>query len=123
LDITQDGTTIVIAIRGTADSIAIRNGVAAPGTTNANSRIETLAFADGTIVSADDIMQSLIDRQVTAGGDVITGFDFRDDALKGTTGDDLLSGGNGNDVYTYSAGDGSDIIEDRAGDPSTSTAD
>ena len=35
--------------------------------------------------------------------------------MQGFGGNDLISGGSGNDVYVYAAGDGSDIIEDNGG--------
>lgn len=92
-------------------------------TSNSSDRIETLAFADGTVWGATDISANL---QVPPAGhlwgsfaaDILTGGSVAD-TLFGKAGDDTLIGAGGSDTYVYRAGDGSDTINDAA----TSTTD
>lgn len=97
---------------------------------NADSRIETIEFADGTVWDVNDIVNAqgtedadtihLLDTtsDVTLnlkGGDdtVVTG--SGNDMLEGGMGNDLLKGGEGNDTYIFNHGDGSDTIIDVSG--------
>ncbi|TNC95241.1 MAG: hypothetical protein FD121_1427 [Gallionellaceae bacterium] len=99
-----------------------------------SSTIQRFEFADGTILTTDELLARGFDLNGTAGGDTITGTNTTDringlggnDTLIGGEGDDTLSGGTGNDVliggigsdtYVFNRGDGQDIIAD-GGDPS-----
>ena len=63
-------------------------------------QIEEIEFGDGTIWSAADLEEAVIEQAQTSGDDVITGFDYRAD------------------TYTYDAGQGDDFLSD----PGTSGA-
>src|SRR5262249_2242168 len=72
-----------------ADRLRIQNR------TDANDRIETFKFADGTTIDVSNLVFA------TTGGD-------GNDTLIGTAGQDWLNGGGGND--TISGGDGDDNL-------------
>ncbi|MBB3122325.1 calcium-binding protein, partial [Pseudoduganella violacea] len=91
------------------------------------SRIEKVAFADGTVWD----IAAILDRQNgTEGADSLTGLNGyanringlggndsisgadKDDVLSGGTGNDTLAGGAGNDTYVFNLGDGLDIINE-----------
>lgn len=82
--------------------------------------IETFRFADGTVLSYDQLVQRGFDLIGTDGNDSITGTNVGDritalagdDTLAGGHGDDQLIGGLGSDTYLFNIGDGSDTIVD-----------
>ncbi len=74
------------------------------------SGIEEIAFADGTVWSADTLRAMIMAAATTDGDDVINGFDDGAETLRGGRGDDTLNGHGGNDTYVYNAGDGDDTI-------------
>ncbi|MCX6075165.1 MAG: Ig-like domain-containing protein, partial [Campylobacterales bacterium] len=97
---------------------------------NADNRIETFNFSDGTVWDANTILahQGTDEADITRlldttsgitlsfgdGNDVITtGSD--NDTLVGGTGNDTLLGDVGNDTYIFAKGDGKDTIIDAAG--------
>ena len=77
-------------------------------------RIETFEFQDAneTVWTYEDVMQTVLDQSITAGNDIICGYDGYEDVLEGGLGDDTLYGGHEGDNYIYSYGDGNDIISD-----------
>ena len=79
----------------------------------AATKVEEFHFADGTVLSVDDIL----DRMTigTDGDDQVIGFVDRDDVLSGGAGSDSLEGDTGNDTYKFGFGDGSDSISDTGG--------
>lgn len=111
---TVDGQTIVIAIDGFDDNLAIINGL-----DPAANRIEEFRFVDGRVISFEEMRGELLARQTTLGNDLIAGFDDRNDILAGGAGADALYGLGGDDAYQYSRGDGVDLIDDQG----ASTAD
>ncbi len=72
--------------------------------------VESFAFADGTVLSVNDIRDILLANMPTNGADVVNAW-YTDDTIAGGTGDDLLRGRDGADTYQFAAGDGSDVIE------------
>ncbi len=72
--------------------------------------IEEVAFADGTVWSADTLRAMIMAAATTDGDDVINGFDEGAETLRGGLGDDTLNGLRGNDTYVYNPGDGDDTI-------------
>lgn len=93
------------------------------------SPIETVQFADGTVLTFDQFVARGIDITGTAEPDTITGTGFIDrisagdgddvvqggdgnDVLVGGAGDDQLLGGAGADTYQFHLGDGIDSISD-----------
>ncbi|MEM7545354.1 MAG: Ig-like domain-containing protein [Pseudomonadota bacterium] len=60
----------------------------------------------GTVTfSSADILNQLVVQQISAGNDTVLG-SVDDDMIDTGTGDDYASGGNGNDIYRFTAGDG-----------------
>ncbi len=77
-----------------------------------SSAIQNFEFADGTTLSAQQLVTTLgFDLNGTTGDDSITGTNLTD-RITGGTGDDTLSGGEGDDTYLYNLGDGMDTIVD-----------
>ncbi|MDH5336384.1 MAG: putative Ig domain-containing protein [Nitrospira sp.] len=82
--------------------------------------IETFRFADGTVLSYDQLVQRGFDLMGTDGSDSITGTNVvdritalaGDDMLVGGRGADHLQGGVGHDTYIFNIGDGVDTIDD-----------
>jgi len=100
-----------------------------PQDARANPVIGTFEFADGTILTYDELIDRGFDLDGTTGDDVITGTNVvdrinamggnddissgaGDDVLTGGRGDDSLAGGEGNDTYVFNLGDGVDTITD-----------
>ncbi len=81
--------------------------------------IQTIQFADGSRVSAQDfVMQRGLTQTGTEFGDYLVGEDASNgwvpDRLEGGRGSDVLRGGGGSDIYVFNRGDGADIIQDGA---------
>ena len=82
--------------------------------------IETFRFADGTVLSYDQLVQRGFDLFGTDGNNFITGTNVvdritalaGDDILVGGRGADHLQGGVGHDTYLFNVGDGVDTIDD-----------
>ncbi len=87
-----------------ADTICLTNWY------HANTRIEQLEFADGTVLGAGELIQFL----GTQGDDQIDGLDV-DSVFSSTLGDDSLVGFAGNDTYHFAPGHGSETILDAGG--------
>ena len=99
---------------------------------NKNYMIETFEFADGTIITADDIFSKSIIHGEGKFGDFTSGSGTRnstligsdsedtisgndgDDVLDGGKGDDTLKGGADNDTYIFNLGYGNDTIDETA---------
>ncbi|MEX5282167.1 MAG: hypothetical protein NW700_11475 [Nitrospiraceae bacterium] len=93
--------------------------------------VETFRFADGTVLSYQQVIDRGFDLVGTSDDDTITGTNVvdrivgleGDDVLQGRAGNDVLTGGAGNDTlrggtgddrYIFNLGDGVDTIEDMA---------
>jgi RTX toxins and related Ca2+-binding proteins len=124
----------VLAIAGTGDRITIRHQLDIPADV-----IEQFVFADGTILSAADMLarasaadaidltQNAVDQgnviNGTSGNDVLTGGSGNDtvygfggnDTLGGGAGNDALYGGAGDDTYVFNLGDGRDLVSEQGG--------
>ncbi|MDY0969117.1 calcium-binding protein [Sphingomonas sp. CFBP9021] len=91
--------------------------------------VETLEFADGTVIDQAALAKIYAAQQTTSGDDRVAGTQYDDilaggsgtdtlygwngrDVLTGGTGDDRLEGGEQGDVYVYNLGDGNDVIKD-----------
>ncbi len=94
--------------------------------------IENFTFADGTVLTYDQLISrgfdivgndnddtlngtNVVDRLYGLNGDDVLDSGDGNDILIGGTGNDQLQGGLGNDVYLYSLGDGLDQIADTEG--------
>jgi|CXWL01.1.fsa_nt_gi Ca2+-binding RTX toxin-like protein len=84
--------------------------------------IENFRFADGTVLSYDQLIARGFDLTGTVGDDQITGTNVVDrisglagrDTIQAGAGNDLLNGGLGSDTYLFNLGDGIDTIQDVA---------
>ncbi|WP_374650074.1 calcium-binding protein [Dongia sp.] len=74
------------------------------------NQIENIAFKDTTL-TANQLMDRLIQQSRTDGDDAIYGFD-RDDVLDGGAGNDYLAGGDNGDTYVFGLGYGQDTVYD-----------
>ncbi|MEL6476150.1 MAG: tandem-95 repeat protein [Pseudomonadota bacterium] len=110
-----DGDDAILSFQGTTDQITVIGGFS----TGQADQIEQFQFIDVTLTT-QELRQRFLDEQVTAGDDVITGFNGAE-TLSGGLGDDTLIGSTGSDIYLIEIGDGADMIEDRA--TSSSNAD
>jgi len=110
LRVLQSGTAnLVLTIAGTEDRITLVNAQ-----NNVSYQIETIAFADGTTLTAAQLIALSLTgdalanvRYGTAAAETIDG-QAGDDTLYGQDGDDRLIGGTGNDVLY--GGNGNDIL-------------
>ena len=114
----QGAASTVILDFGGGDVIEIVDTL----TGSFKNTIETISLLDdGTVLSAFDLRNLLIDNQTTAGDDIVTGLSGSEN-IAGGLGDDTLIGGDGSDAYFYDLGDGRDVIDDNgAGDIDTLT--
>lgn len=112
------GDVKVVRSTTNPDDVTLQIGGASPGkitlegqfAATAGSGIEEVAFAGGTIWTADDIKAAALGDATTPGDDVINGFDGRADQLAGGGGDDRLVGYSGGDTYVVNANEGNDTI-------------
>lgn len=118
-------TDVIIGFAGRSDTVRVNNFFASDGTV----RFETLSFADGNKLTADEIRNQALFNLATSGADTITGFNLASeiyglggddqltggdsgDLIVGGTGNDILTGHDGNDTYRFERGDGQDIIRE-----------
>jgi VCBS repeat-containing protein len=91
------------------------------------SSIQRFEFADGTVLTAQELVARGFDLNGTAGNDTISGTNVvdrivagaGDDVLSGGVGNDILNGGAGNDTYLFNIGDGADRILDNGAEINT----
>jgi Ca2+-binding RTX toxin-like protein len=122
-----------VRIKGTADSVLIKNQFSGDGhwgsetttiiNTMANggqrvdpyyaSGIEFFSFADGTRLTRAEIETLIVERPNTGNDLISTG--FTGGVLDGGTGSDMLNGGSGDDIYVFGTGYGEDVIKDAGG--------
>jgi trimeric autotransporter adhesin len=93
------------------------------------SSIQSFQFADGTMLTAQQLTLRGLDVNGTDGDDALGGTNMNermvagagndtlsaaagDDVLTGGSGNDMLIGGAGNDTYLFNIGDGADAIQD-----------
>lgn len=77
-------------------------------------RIENFQFADGTVITFDQLRQQLSNAQEAAGNAVVLGTDFPDTIDVGA-GNQYLAGGSNDDTYVFGHGYGHDTIDDMGG--------
>ncbi len=109
---TRDGADLLLHFNdlGT-DSVRVK-GYFSDGLTEALGRIEELIFRDKTITFADVFDAIALGGSIT--NDIIVGTSL-DDTLSGGLGDDLFRGLEGNDTYIYTREGGNDRISDLEG--------
>jgi len=125
LVLTRSGNDLVLAIAGTTDQVTIIGQFTTTRQSVDNhDRIETFAFADGTVWSATDIDKSVLLAATTPLADTTVAYDSNDE-IQSSQGNDVLQGGRGNDTYYFTRGTGQDTIDDNTQYPGAndSTAD
>ncbi|OHX35831.1 hypothetical protein BJL95_22590 [Methylomonas sp. LWB] len=104
------GTSLIIAIDGTTDSLSVVDFLAQDDALNTANPLQRIQFADGTVWELADILTRLFsgtDRSETIGGTL------NDDTIHGQGGNDTLAGKAGND--TLDGGSGADSLSGNEG--------
>ncbi|MGY2172776.1 calcium-binding protein [Pseudomonas gingeri] len=107
--VSRVGNSLVLNHRNGQDQLTLNNWFY---TTGGRYRIERFEFADGSLLTSDQMTA----RASTAGNDTLTG-SSTNDRLQGGKGNDLLQGGDGADIYVFAAGDGQDTINNFSATP------
>ena len=102
------GNNLVLAIKGTSDSITIQDFKFGDTPANVWNPIQQVSFTGSTTVwnTTQMITEAL---RGTAGADSLVGTSLND-IFSGSTGNDTLVGGGGDDTYYFGRGEGKDII-------------
>lgn len=104
----RNNNDLIISIKNMTDSITVINWFL-----NDNYKIETIEFADGTIITPDNIHNMLSTTIATGYDDVILGNE-ENNTIDGLSGNDYIEGRGGND--TIVGGLGKDIMKGGNGD-------
>ncbi|CAG2147354.1 hypothetical protein LMG19282_03139 [Cupriavidus campinensis] len=112
IDVRRVGSNLVMAIRGTADSLTVSGYFY--GDATSGYQVEEIRFEDGTIWDVATIKAMAL--AATDGNDVLQGYAGNDviaggigeDTINGNAGNDQIDGGGGADTIT--GGTGNDII-------------
>lgn len=103
----RTGDDLLVTIQASGETLTVRGHFL-----GAINGIERVDFADGTSLTAAQILTELpIDRAGTEGDDRLVGSYLRD-RFDGGLGDDTMIGQRGSDEYRFSSGDGNDVIQD-----------
>jgi len=107
-----------IKIKDTGNTLLIKDFFRGVKLSNGSKTlsIAELKFADGSVITSDDIRSQFIQQQVTPGNDVINAYEG-DDVLDGGTGDDTIDGYWGGDVYKFGRNSGNDVFYEDYADP------
>jgi len=101
---TTDANDLVIKFNASTDQVTVDDYFTA-------GQIEEIEFADGVVLTPQEMAQLAIVGSATATADIIKGT-ADPDTMKGAVGNDTLDGFGGADCYLYNLGDGSDTISD-----------
>jgi trimeric autotransporter adhesin len=114
MQLSREGGVLVLSLANnqglTGDKIKI-DGFNASSAQNTLS-IGSIVFDGGTNISMDTLLQRGFDIAGTNGDDVLEGTNLVD-RFAVSSGNDLMSGGLGGDMYTWADGSGADTIDDR----------
>ena len=89
VNLTREGTALVLRINGTTDSLTVNSFFEGEGPANANNPVQEIYFVPDRVLWSLADIQAVLNSSATAG----------DDTLTGTAGGDVLAGGLGNDTY------------------------
>ena len=111
----RNGNDLTLGIGTGGDSITLKsqNSLLNTGVFGVwgQSRIEEIRFADGTVWGWESLNARWIAQQTTSGDDVVSGFDL-EDIFEASAGNDILAGGDSGDTYRFGLGSGQDIIRE-----------
>ncbi|WP_170547149.1 calcium-binding protein [Ruegeria arenilitoris] len=102
----QNGSHDLIISLGNGDTVTVKDHFY-----SGSYDMELIEFADGTVLSQQEIIAKSINDQNGDGDDLVLG-SYSADTFYGGVGNDTLSGGGGADTYIYSIGNGNDVIVD-----------
>jgi Ca2+-binding RTX toxin-like protein len=106
----NDGSNDFIIKFNDSDSITLVNSIVS----STADEIEQITFLDDIPIktyTTSELQTLFINQQITAGDDVITGFNSAN-TIPASSGNDLIFGLDGADTYQYDTGSGHDRIED-----------
>ena len=104
-----DKNDLVVTIRSTGEMLVFTNWYL-----NKLNMLDSIEFADGSILTRDEINDMTKLLQGTGTDDILSGGDAQDNIIMGFNGNDKLYGGKGND--TLDGGAGYDYLEGGLGD-------
>ncbi|MGR6797859.1 calcium-binding protein [Sphaerotilus sulfidivorans] len=109
------GADLVLAIKGTSDSITIQDFKFGDTPANVWNPVQQVSFTGSTTVwnTTQMITEAL---RGTAGADSLVGTSLND-TFSGSAGNDTMVGGAGDDTYYFGRGEGKDIISSSNYDP------
>ena len=102
------GADLVLAIKGTSDSITIQDFKYLDTPANNRNPIQQVSFTGSTTVwnTTQMVTEAL---RGTAGADSLVGTSLND-IFSGSAGNDTMAGGGGDDTYYFGRGEGKDLI-------------
>ncbi len=104
MGLVKSGRDLRISFAGTDDVLVVMNWFS-----GSSFRIDQFRFADGSIMTQEDLNAKGYLVIGTSGNDNISGTEYND-VLDGGSGNDFMSGGSGNDTYKFGIGSGIDTI-------------
>lgn len=111
LEFSNEGGDLLIRFKGASDSLIVLGGASR---TSSIQRVETLEFADGSVLAIEEILQQLVRQQATDGSDVIDARTGVPITVTGGLNDDLIIADN-KTTMLFRVGDGSDVVDARYG--------
>ncbi|WP_158816032.1 calcium-binding protein [Methylocapsa sp. S129] len=106
------GNDLVITVNSTGKTVTVDNQFNPPW---ASGPLQSFTFADGTVWSAAEVKQIVLNQESAASSGSIYGYNGSNDTLVAGPGNKYLSGGvNGSETYVYSSLGGDDVINDSA---------
>ncbi|SIR98374.1 Hemolysin-type calcium-binding repeat-containing protein, partial [Sphaerotilus natans] len=113
------GNNLVLAIKGTSDSITIQDFKYLDTPANNRNPIQQVSFTGSTTVwnTTQMVTEAL---RGTAGADSLVGTDLND-IFSGSAGNDTMVGGAGDDTYYFGRGEGKDLISENYDSRATRT--
>lgn len=113
ITVSRSGAHVKILVNETGHTITLDEQFYSA---TANWGFERIEFADGTVWDRAGIQLAAWIRG-TSGNDTLSGFSGND-IFQGGTGNDRINSGTGSDSYVYAKGDGNDYIDDASGSTS-----
>lgn len=104
-----NGQDAMITFPATGEAIYLVNAVGSFG------RNVTITFADGVVWTQSDLVQAMVDGQISQGNDRVIGPLSLGATYEGGQGDDEYDSNTGIDTWIFNRGDGRDLIVDDGG--------
>ena len=112
--LSRDGSSndLTITVNSTGNTITVQGQFSYWN----NGALQSLTFADGTVWTAAQVQQMLLNQESAAPSGSVYGYDFgsgpNDETLVAGPGNKYLDGLGGKATYVYSSSDGDDVIAD-----------